>query len=275
VQVVARMGNRATATRQDGIEGFTEFRDVTIDIDCSGAFGSGPFAEQLADQQFVIVEDPMQRVPGSVTVDLEGTGYEITYLTTCQFFQDQVSAEGTANESNVWLYSEGAGVHLDFVIGDRRDDSSGADLPRWGLPPEAERQDDFQFEGSDTVRSWSGTVVSEDGEEAEATITVECTEGDAFASAGRGSIVLDGVTHELDVVNTCSIDGTTIDFFGTASETDVTVVVTSGGSEILLRDEDGQQSLTRDVEFDMAGRRATWTGLLAGERQATVEISCG
>ncbi len=276
VEIVARMANRSNASRDQGIEEFTDYRDVTIQIDCSGgAFGSGPNAEIYAEHQFFPLQDPMRRVPGTVTVELDGTTYEITYLTTCQFFQDQVSAEGIANEANVWLYSEGRGVHLDFAIGDRRDQTGGVDVERWGLPPDVQLQDDFLFEGSDVVRSWSGTVLSSGGEEAEATITVECTEGDAFQSAGSGSIVLDGVTHVLDVVNTCSIDGTTVDFNGNASATDVAVIVTAGGSQILLGDEDGQQSLTRDVEFEVAGRQARWSGLLAGDRQATVEISCG
>jgi len=276
VEVVARMANRMTATRDQGSEEFTDYRDVTIRIECNGGvFGSGMMAEIYADREFFPMQDPMQRVPGSVSVELEGATYEIAYLTTCQFFQDQVSAEGTANDANVWLYSEGAGVHLDFAIGDRREEFTEGGGERWALPPGAELQDDFQFDGSDTVRSWSGTVVSVDGDQAEATITVECTEGDAFESAGSASIVLDGVTHVLDVVSTCSIDGTTIEFFGNASETDVAVVVTAGGSQILLGDEEGQQSLTRDVEFDVAGQQATWTGLLAGDRQATVEISCG
>ncbi len=276
VEIEARMANRTNATRDQGIEEFTDYRDVTIQIDCSGgAFGSGPNTEIYAEHDFFPLQDPMQRVPGTVTVELDGTTYEITYLTTCQFFQDEVSAEGIANEANGWLYSEGRGVHLDFAIGDRRDQTGGVDVERWGLPPDVQLQDDFLFEGSDVVRSWSGTVLSSGGEEAEATITVECTEGDAFQSAGSGSIVLDGVTHVLDVVNTCSIDGTTVDFYGNASATDVTVIVTAGGSQILLGDEDGQQSLTRDVEFEVAGQQATWSGLLAGDRQATVEISCG
>jgi hypothetical protein len=276
VEIVARMGDRMTANREDGAERFTEYRDVTFHIQCAGGvFGSGPDAERFAQHQFPILQDPMQRVPGRVTVEIEGGTYEITYLTTCQFFQDQVTVEGLANEADVWLYSEGAGVLLDFAIGDRRDEFTDVGVERWSLPPDAQLQDDFQFEGSDTVRSWSGTVVAEDGSETEATITVECTEGDLFESAGTGSIVLDGVTHTLDDVMSCTIDGTMIDFFGRARESDVAVVVTGGGSEILLADEAGQQTATRDVEFDLSGQRATWTGVLAGDRQATVVIDCG
>jgi hypothetical protein len=275
VAVVARMGNRMTATRDEGVEEFTEYRDVTIDIQCSGGvFGSGPDAERFAEHEFGTIEDPMQRVPGRVTVELEGTKYEIAYLTTCQFFQDQISAEGTANEANVWLYSEGAGVNFDFAIGDRRDEFRAAGVERWALPAKIQHQDDFRFEGSDTSRTWSGPVVSEDGTEAVATITVECTEGDAFESAGSGSIVLDGVMHELDVVSTCSIQGTTVDFYGQSSASDVVIIVTGGGSQILLGDEAGQQSMTRDIVFDVAGQQATWTGTLAGDRQATVTIDC-
>jgi hypothetical protein len=276
VEVVARMANRTTAPREDGVERFTEYRDVTIDIECGGGvFGSGPNAERYAQQEFPIVEDPMQRVPGRVSVELEETTFEIAFLTTCQFFQDQVSAEGIANEANVWLYSEGAGVHLNFEVGDQRDDWTPEGVERWALPPDVQFQDDFLFEGSDTTRTWNGQVVAEDGTEADATITVECTEGDAFDSAGTASIVLDGVTHDLDVVSTCAIDGSIIDFFGQSSESDVAVVVTGGGSEILLADEEGQQTMTRDIVFAIAGQQATWTGSLAGNRQATVSIGCG
>jgi hypothetical protein len=275
VEVVARMANRTTATREEGVEEFTEYRDVTINILCSGgAFGSGPDAESFAEHEFAPFEDPMQRVPGRVTVELEGTKYEIAYLTTCQFFQDQVSAEGTANEAHVWLYSEGAGVNFDFAIGDRRDEFRAAGVERWALPAKIQHQDDFRFEGSDTSRTWTGPVVSDGGTEAVATITVECTEGDAFESAGSGSVVLDGVLHDLDVVNTCSIQGSTIDFFGQSSASGVVIIVTGGGSQILLGDEAGQQSMTRDIVFDVAGQQATWTGTLAGDRQATVEIDC-
>ena len=94
-------------------------------------------------------------------------------------------------------------------------------------------------------------------------------------SAGTASIVLDGVTHDLDVVSTCAIDGSIIDFFGQSSESDVAVVVTGGGSEILLADEEGQQTMTRDIVFAIAGQQATCTGSLAGNRQATVSIGCG
>lgn len=276
VTVTARMGNRSTATRDGGVEQFTEYRDVTIDIQCSGGvFGSGPFADLYADRELSIIEDPMQRVPGRVSVEVEGETYEIAYLTTCQFFQDQVSAEGIANEANVWLYSEGAGVLLDFAIGDVRDEFTDVVVERWSLPPDAQQMDDFRFEGSDTVRTWSGTVVSEGGTSAEATITVECTEGDSFDSAGSASVILDGTTYDLDVVVSCSIDGTAIDFFGRSSSSDVAIVVTGGGSQILLADETGQQNATRDVAFDVAGQQATWTGVLAGDRQATVAISCG
>ena len=276
VEVVARMANRMTATRNEGVEEFTEYRDVTIDIQCSGgAFGSGSDAERFAQHEFAIVEDPMQRVPGRVTVALEGATYEVAYLTTCQFFQDQVTAEGIANEANVWLYSEGAGVQFDFAIGDRRDAFGSAGVQRWALPANVQQQDDFRFEGSSTSRTWRGPVVSEDGAEAVATITVERTEGDAFQSAGSGSVVLDGVTHDFDVVNTCSIQGTTIDFFGRSTASNVMIMATGGGSRILLGDEAGKQTTTPGVEFEVSGQQATWTGTLAGDRQATVTIDCG
>lgn len=276
IEIQARMADRQTATRDQGIEEFTDYRDVTIEIECpGGSFGAGADAELYANHQFFPLEDPMQRVAGRVTVDLDGTTYEMTYLTACAMFQDQVSAEGVANDANVWLYSEGAGVLLDFAIGDRRAQAAGDDVELWALPPDVQRQEDFRFEGSDTIRSWSGTVVSTGGEEVEATITVECTEGDSFQSAGSAEIVLDGVTHVLDVVTTCVIDGSTVDFYGSASATDVIVIVTSGGSQILLGDEEGRQSLTSDVRFDVTGQQATWSGVVAGNRQATVELSCG
>ncbi len=264
VTVEARMANRSAAS---------EYRDVTIDIGCSGGpFGSGIYAEQFAAEEFYPIEPPSNRVPGSVTIGLDGSVYEISYLTTCGFFSEDVTAEGTANEASVYLYSEGRGVQLNLLIGDRRAEEDGM---HWNLPPDAELQDDFLFRGSDTERTWSGAIVSDDGSDATATITVECTEGDAFQTAGSASVVLDGVTHDLDEVTACTIDGTTIDFFGSSTESDVAVVVTGGGSQILLADEAGGQTATRDVEFEVSGQRATWTGILAGDRQATITISCG
>lgn len=41
---------------------------------------------------------------------------------------------------------------------------------------------------------------------------------------------------------TCTIDGTTIDFLGRSSESDVAIVVTAGGSQILLGYESGSPS---------------------------------
>lgn len=273
VQITARMGNEARAERQDGGSRLTEYRDVTIDIQCSGGvFGSGIWAQQYAEQEFHPIEPGLVRAPGSVTIDLEGTEYRITYLSLCQFFSEDVSAEGTANEAAVYLYSEGRGVQLDLLIGDRRAEEEGT---RWSLPPEAELQSDFRFEGSDTSRTWSGSIVSADGLEAPATITVECAEGDAFVPSGTATVVLDGKTHVLDEVTTCSIEGTTVEFFGGESNDGIAVVVTGGGSQILFGDEEGRQTATFDVEFEVSGQQATWTGVLAGDRQATISISCG
>jgi hypothetical protein len=272
VEVTARMGNSSTATREGGVREFTEYRDVTIAIRCSG----GPFGPAVAmapglQDEFVPMQPSLTRAPGSVTVDLEGTTYEITYLSTCNFFQESVTAEGIANDASVYLYSEGRGVQLDLFVGDRRAEQEGV---RWSLPADSSLQDDFLFEGSDASRSWSGQIVSAAGEEAQATITVECTEGDTFTPAGSASVVLDGVTHVLDQVTTCTIEGTTIDFFGRSSASDVAIVVTGGGSEILLGDEEGSQTRTPNVAFDVVGQQATWTGTLAGDRQAAIVIEC-
>ena len=79
----------------------------------------------------------------------------------------------------------------------------------------------------------------------------------------------------LDEVMICTIEGTTIDFFGRSSESDVAVVVSGGGSQILLDDEEGSQSLTPNVAFEVAGQTAKWLGTLAGDRQATIVIECG
>jgi hypothetical protein len=270
VEVSARMMNRTTAT---GDADVPEFRDVVIDIQCAGGlFGAGAETAPWAQEEFVRVEPTWVRVPGNVTIELEGKKYPITYLSTCDFFQQSVTAEGIANDASVWLYSEDRGVHLDLFVGDRRAEEEGV---RWSLPADASLREDFPFVGSDTIRSWSGEIVSVDGKEAQATITVECTEGDAFMPAGSASVVLDGVTHVLDEVMACTIEGTTIDFFGRSSESGVAIVVSGGGSQILLGDEAGSQSLTPNVAFEVAGRRATWTGTLAGNRQATLVLECG
>lgn len=274
VVVMARMANRTSATRNDdGTSTFTEYPEVTISIDCNGTFGPGTPETEPTQAEFNQVQPGLARVPGSVTIELEGTTYPITYLSTCQFYTDDVTAEGASDEANVFLASEGAGVDLVLSIGDMRDQKS---LERWGLPADAAREKgDFQFEGSDTSRTWSGTIVSPDGRMAEATITVECTEGDSFDAAGTGTVILDGVTHVLDETTQCTIDGTAVDFYGRASDDPVAVVVTSGGSEILFADEAGKQSITRDVMFDVSGQQATWSGVLAGDRQATISIDCG
>jgi hypothetical protein len=271
VEVMARMANRTTSTRENGIEQFSEYREVTINIECAnGAFGSGDFVTQFEEQEFYPIEPSLERAPGSVTIDLDGSTYEVTYLSTCQFFSQDVTAEGKADEADVWLYSEGAGVHLDLLIGDSRAPEEGT---QWTLPPDVQLQDDFLFTGSDTTRTWTGTIVSTDGTEAEAAITVECTEGDAFEAAGTASVVLDGVTHNLDEVTSCSISGAMVEFFGVSTATDVAIVVT--GDLILLGDENGQQTSTGGVQFVVSGQQATWTGVLAGNRSATVTISCG
>ena len=273
VQVTARMGNEATAERQDGVARLTEYRDVTIDIQCSGGpFGSGFWAQQYAEEEFFPIEPGLVRAPGSVTIDLDGTEYRISYLSLCQFFSEDVSAEGTANEAAVYLYSEGRGVQLDLLIGDRRAEEDGM---RWSLLPEAELQSDFRFEGSGTSRTWSGRIVSADGTEAPTTISVECEEGDLFEAAGTATVVLDGRTHVLDQVTSCSIDGSAIEFFGAESNDGIAIVVTGGGSQILFGDEEGRQTANFDVEFEVSGQQATWTGVLAGDRQATISIDCG
>jgi hypothetical protein len=50
--------------------------------------------------------------------------------------------------------------------------------------------------------------------------------------------------------------------------------VTGGGTEILYGDETGQ-TVTRGIEFTVNGQQATWSGMLAGDRQASVVIDCG
>lgn len=270
VEVSAVMGDRTTASRDSGIETFVDYYDVTITMECTGTFGTGDPGERM-HEEFFPLDPPIDRVPGSLTVELNGSAYEIGYLTTCQFFSNDVSAEGVADEAYAWFYSEGAGVNLDFRIGDLREEES---LERWMLPPDASFQSDFPFEGSGTIRTWTGDVVSENGDEGDATITVECPEGDAFDAAGTASISVDGATYVLDEVSTCSIDGSAIEFFGRESAGDVAVVVTSGGSDILFGDASGQ-TVTSGVEFTVNGQQATWSGLLAGDRQATIEITCG
>jgi hypothetical protein len=116
--------------------------------------------------------------------------------------------------------------------------------------------------------------VSESGEEAEATITVECEEGDEFESAGTATITIDGVTYVLDDIVTCAIDGTSLEFFGRERVGDVAVVVTSGGRDILVGDPTGQ-TVMNGVEFTIDGQQASWTGPLAGNRQATIALDCG
>ncbi len=272
VEVTAVTGNRSTATRgESGLETFTEYPQVTITMDCQGIFGTGFPESEPMHEDFFLLDPPTDRVPGTVTIDLESAMYTISYLTTCQLFSNDVTAEGVADEAYVYLYSEGRGVDLDLSIGDLREPKS---LQRWTLPPDASLQSDFPFEGSDTTRTWTGDVVSESGAEAEATITVECTEGDAFDSAGTGSIVVDGVPYELDEVSSCSISAGTIEFFGRQSAGPVAVVVTSGGSDILFGDDTGQ-TVTSGVAFTISGQQATWTGVLSGNRQATVAIDCG
>lgn len=272
VEVRAVMGNRTTATLDSGVETFTETPDVTISMDCQGTFGTGfPEGEPMHEEFSLLGPPRNDRIPGSVTVDLEGSTYNITYLTTCQFFSNDVSAEGVANEASIYFYSEGQGVNLILNIGDLRAEKS---LERWMLPPNASHQSDFAFTGSGTTRTWTGNVVSERGGQAEATISVECSEGDAFDTAGTASIIIDGVTHVLDEVTQCTIDGATIEFFGRQSIGDVALVVTSGGSDILFGDESGQ-TVTSGVVFTINGQRATWAGVLAGNRQATVAIDCG
>ncbi len=273
VEITATMANLPMALSQEVAPGLGEYAEVTIDIQCSGGpFGSGPYAAQFATQEVFPIEPLLVRVPGGVTIELAGNEYQITYLVHCQFFAESVSVEGTANDAHVYLYSEGAGIHLDLLIGDRRAEEDGM---RWSLPPEASLMDDFLFTGSDTVRSWSGAIVAADGSEADATITVECADGDAFQSAGTATLELDGTTYVLDQVTACSIDGTEIDFFGHATDGDVSLVVTGGGSQVLLGDETGGQTATFDVEFDVSGQRATWSGVLARDRRATIAIDCG
>jgi len=272
VEVVAVMGNRTTATRSNGVESFTQTPRVTITMDCRGTFGQGFPSGEPTHKEFNLLNPPTDRVPGSVAIELEGSTYVITYLTSCQFFSDDVTAEGVSDEAYVYFYSEGRGVQLIFMIGDRRD----GDLDKgWMLPPDVTRQADFRFEGSGISRTWSGEIISADGGSAEARITVECAAGDAFDPAGSGSVVLDGVTYVLDEVTSCTIGGGSIEFFGRVSGGKVAVLVTGGGSQIAFGDEAGQQALTRGVVFTVNGQQATWTGVLGRDRQATIAIDCG
>jgi hypothetical protein len=271
VVVDAVMGDRSTATRNEGIETFTETPSVTITMDCQGNVGTGFPEGEPMHEEFFPLDPPVDRVPGKVTIELNGSSYEISYLTTCQFFSNDVSAEGVSDGAYTYFYSEGAGVSVDLSIGDLRAQES---LERWTLPPDVSLQSDFPFVGSGTTRTWTGTLVSESGAEAEATLTVECTEGDAFDAAGQASVVVDGVTHALDEVTACTINGTTIDFFGRQSTGDVAVVVTSGGSDILFSDGSGQ-TITSGVAFDINGQQASWTGTLANGKPVTIAIDCG
>jgi hypothetical protein len=270
VEVTATMGDRTTASRDSGVETFVDYHDVTITIDCSGTFGVAAPGEPM-HAEFRPEEAPTDRVPGSVTVDLEGTTYEFPYLVHCQLFSNDVSAEATSDEAYAYFYSEGAGVNLAFEIGDQREEEA---LDRWMLPSEASLQSDFPFEGSGSTRTWTGVVVSATGGMAEMMITVECSDGDAFDPAGAVSLVVDGVAHEVDEVVSCTIDGTAIEFFGRQSAGSIALVVTSGGTQILFGDDSGQ-TVTNGVEFAVNGQQATWSGTLAGDRQASVTIDCG
>lgn len=270
VDVSAVMGDRGTATREDGVETFIDYHDVTITMECSGIFGVGTPGERM-HEDFRLEEPPNDRVPGSVTVDLNGTSYKFPYLSHCQLFSNDVGAEGTSDEAYIYFYSEAVGVLLDFDIGDQREPFGS--LEEWMLPPGGSLQSDFPFEGSGTTRTWTGEVVTEAGGEGQMTITVECTEGDAFEAAGTVSLIVDGVSLEIDEVVTCAIDGSSVDFFGRQSVGSVALLVTSGGTEILFSDGSGQ-SLTPRVEFDISGQRATWSGVLSGDRQASVTIDC-
>jgi hypothetical protein len=269
-EVVAKMGDRGTATRDGGVETFVDLYDVTISMDCSGTFGLGAPGEPM-HEDFRLEDAPTDRVPGSVTVQLEGTTYEFPYLVWCQLFSNDVSAEATSDEAYISFHSEGAGVTLDLEIGDQREENA---LVRWTLPPEASLQSDFPFSGSGATRTWTGGVVSETGGEAEMTITVDCAEGDAFVPAGALSLVVEGVAYEVDEVVSCVIDGTSVEFFGRQSGGPIALVVTSGGTQILFADGSGQ-TVTNGVEFTVNGQQATWSGTLAGDRQATVTINCG
>lgn len=272
VEVSAVMGDRTTAARADGAETFVDYYDVTITMDCTGTFGVGAgVPDEPMHEDFRLEEAPTDRVPGSVTVELEGTTYDFSYLTACPLFSNDVSAESTSDEAYVWFYSEGVGVMLDFEIGDRRDEKA---VERWMLPPNASLQSDFPFSGSGTTRTWTGDVVSEAGGEAEMTISVECSEGDAFDPAGAVSLVVDGVAYDIDEVVTCTIDGTAVEFFGRQSVGSAALVVTSGGTEILFANDSGQ-TVTSGVTFTINGQQATWSGTLADNRPASVTIDCG
>lgn len=169
IEVNASLGNRDTAEYVEGRWHFGDWHDVTIRIDCpQGTFGS-PTAAGAAGVHAALtpVSPRVQPVPGSVTVELGGTTYEIDFLLECALTPDSwpsVEVDGASNEASARLTGSLGTV---VMIGDQR---SFANVPaRYSFG-----DDEMPWEHAGSTATWSGAAFTEAGDEVPASISVSC-----------------------------------------------------------------------------------------------------
>lgn len=141
-------------------------KDVHITARCdSPILGGGPplGASPVGDGGGSV--DPqavlMQMFDGHIEVTFQGATHNIGYITYCTINSQDVMVSGSNNDLSIQLgYNQ-----VDIELGDPR----SQDRPRFTLPETIQ----IPYEGTST-RSWSGTLVDEQGNEEPVAVAVTC-----------------------------------------------------------------------------------------------------
>lgn len=144
-----------------------ETTNVQITATCDDpVLGNGPppGSSPVDDQnQMVDPHSVLSSVAdGEIEVTFQGTTHNVDYLTFCSIGSQEVQAEGSNDELTVRAgYNE-----VQVQVGDSR---LLQGRPTFGLPETIQ----VPYEGSST-RTWSGTLVDDDGNEEEVSVAVTC-----------------------------------------------------------------------------------------------------
>jgi len=141
--------------------------DVRITARCDNPIlGNGPplGASPVGDENQMV--DPRSVLAsladGHVEVTFQGSAHSLDNLTWCTIDPQQVQAEGDNNDLSVRVgYNE-----VEIQVGDPR---LMQERPRFHLPEMIQ----IPYEG-DSTRTWSGTLVDDDGKEEDVSVAVTC-----------------------------------------------------------------------------------------------------